>query len=152
MKALKNCSAALLGGIALLIGNVSMLAPRSAFAQAADWTKITENSVKDRFFVDTSSIQRNGSIVWYWEYREFPEANNALLEAKVDQPVLGAVMRWSVDCSAQSQRLRKVNAYTTNRKLIEKFDYGDTGMLLRPKEGSSTYKVMDYVCRSPQKK
>lgn len=152
MKALKNCSAAVLGSVALLMGHLSMFAPRPAIAQTADWTKITENSVKDRFFVDASSIQRNGSIVWYWEYREFPEANNAILEAKVDQPVHGAVMRWSADCSAQTQRLRKVNAYTTNRKLIQKFDYGDTGMLLRPKEGSSTYKVMDYVCRSPQKK
>ncbi len=127
-----------------------MLAPR--LANAAEWTKVTENSVKDRFFVDTSSIQRNGSITWYWEYREFPEANNALLEAKVDPPVHGAVMRWSADCTAQSQRLRKLNAYTTNRKLIQKFDYGDAGMLIQPKAGSSTYRVMDYVCRSPQKK
>lgn len=147
MKALKlaNRSAAFLGSIALLMGNGSI-------AQAVEWTRITENSVKDRFFVDTSSIQRNGSIVWYWEYREFPEANNALVEAKVNQPVHGAVMRWSADCTTQSQRLRKLNAYTTNRKLIEKFDYGDTGLLLQPKTGSSTYKIMDYVCRSAQKK
>lgn len=147
MKALNlaNCSAALVGSVALLMGNVSI-------AHSAEWTKITENSVKDRFFIDASSIQRNGGIVWYWEYREFPEANNALLEAKVDQPVHGAVMRWSVDCATQSQRLRKVNAYTTNRKLIQKFDYGDTGMLLQPKAGSSTHKVMDYACRSSQKK
>ncbi|MER3433744.1 MAG: hypothetical protein C4288_10000 [Leptolyngbya sp. ERB_1_1] len=134
------------------MGSVSLLAQRPAIAQSAEWTKITENSVKDRFFVDTSSIQRDGAIAWYWEYREFPEANNALLEAKVDQPVHGAVMRWSVDCSTQSQRLRKLNAYTTNRKLIQKFEYGDTGMMLQPKAGSSTYKVMDYVCRSQQKK
>ncbi|GAP98146.1 surface-adhesin E family protein [Leptolyngbya sp. NIES-2104] len=138
-------SAAFLSSAVLLMGN-------GAFAQSAQWTRITENSVKDRFFVDASSIQRNGSIVWYWEYREFPEANNALLDVKVDQPLHGAVIRWSADCSNQSQRLRKVNAYTTNRKLIQKFDYGNDGMLIQPKPGSSSHKVMEYACRSPQKK
>lgn len=138
-------SAVFLSSAVLLMGN-------GAFAQSAQWTRITENSVKDRFFVDASSIQRNGSIVWYWEYREFPEANNALLDVKVDQPLHGAVIRWSADCSNQSQRLRKVNAYTTNRKLIQKFDYGNDGMLLQPKPGSSSHKVMEYVCRSPQKR
>ena len=142
---ISNRFAALMGSVAVLLGNVSI-------AHAAEWTKVTENSVKDRFFVDASSIQRDGSIVWYWEYREFPEANNALLEAKVDQPVHGAVMRWSADCAAQSQRLRKLNAYATSRKLIQKFDYGDTGLLQQPKVGSSTHKVLDYVCRSRQQK
>ena len=117
-------------------------------ATAAEWTKVTENAVKDKFFVDTSSIQRNGTIVWYWEYREFPEANNALLEANVNQPLHGAVMRWSADCTSKSQRLRKLNAYTKNRQLIQKFDYGDSGMLLQPKAGSSTANVMNYVCRA----
>lgn len=134
MKTLLNCAIA---------GLVLCFAPA---ALAADWTKITENAVKDRFFIDKSSIQRNGSIVWYWEYREFPEANNALLETKVDQPVLGAVMRWSADCTGKAQRLRKVNAYTTNRQLIQKFEYGDAGMLLQPKSGSSARQVMDYAC------
>ena len=146
MNALKiaNRFVVVISSAAVLFGSVSV-------AQSAEWTKITENAVKDRFFVDASSIQRKGSIVWYWEYREFPEANNALLEAKVEQPVHGAVMRWSADCTAQSQRLRKVNAYTTSRKLIQKFDYGDTGMLLQPKAGSSTHQVMDFVCRSSPK-
>jgi hypothetical protein len=113
---------------------------------AAEWTKITENAVKDRFFVDTSSIQRNGSIVWYWEYREFSEANNALLDVNVKEPLYGAVMRWSVDCTSKSQRLRKLNAYTKNRQLIQKFEYGNNGVFLKPKTGSSTFHVMSYVC------
>ncbi|MCY7273264.1 MAG: hypothetical protein LH702_05835, partial [Phormidesmis sp. CAN_BIN44] len=105
-----------------------------------------ENSVNDKFFVDINSIQRNGSSVWYWEYREFPQPNNAFLDTKVDQPLHGAVIRWSVDCTTKSQRMRKVNAYTKNRKLIQKFEYGDSGMLSQPKPGSSAYAVVDYVC------
>jgi hypothetical protein len=129
-----------------------VIAAIAPVATAAQWTKVTENSAKDKFFVDTSAIQRKGDVVWYWEYREFPEANNAFLEAKVDQPLHGAVVRWSADCGAKSQRLRKVNAYTKNRKLIQKFDYGETGMLTQPRSGSSAYTVMDYVCNAAQKK
>jgi hypothetical protein len=120
-------------------------------ANAAQWTKVTENPVKDRFFVDTSTIQRDGQIVWYWEYREFPEPNNAFLEEKVEQPLYGAVIRWSADCGAKAQRLRKVNAYTKNRQLIQKFDYGNSGMLVQPKTGSSAHTVMNYVCSAAQK-
>jgi len=42
--------------------------------------------------------------------------------------------------------MRKVNAYAKNRKLIQKFEYGDRGMLSKPKPGSSAYAVVDYVC------
>ena len=113
---------------------------------AAEWTKVAQNSVNDKFFVDTSSIQRNNSIAWYWEYREFPQPNNALLDTTVAQPVYGAVMRWSVDCTSKAQRLRKINAYTKNRQLIQKFDYGDSGLLSQPKPGSSAATVVNYVC------
>jgi hypothetical protein len=130
----------------LIAGAFLSVAPA---ASAVEWTKITENSVNDKFFIDTSSIQRNGAIVWYWEYREFPQANNTFVEAKVDQPVHGAVIRWSVDCTNKSQRLRKLNAYTKNRKLIQKFEYGNTGTLMQPRPGSSAYKVVDRVC-TPQ--
>lgn len=126
-----------------MVGTMLAYAP---VASAVEWTKIAENSVNDKFFVDESSIQRNSSIVWYWEYREFPQANNAFLETKVDQPLHGAVIRWSVDCTNKSQRLRKVNAYTKNRKLIQKFEYGDSGTLSQPRPGSSAYAIVDYVC------
>ncbi|NDJ15692.1 surface-adhesin E family protein [Myxacorys almedinensis] len=131
----------------LVVG--AMFAAYSPAVGAVEWTKITENSVNDKFFVDVSSIQRNDAIVWYWEYREFPEPNNALLETEVDQPLYGAVMRWSVDCTSKAQRLRKVNAYTKNRQLIQKFDYGDGGTLSQPKRGSSAYTIVNYVC-SPE--
>ncbi len=132
----------------LVVGAVFAFTPA---VLAAEWTKLTENSVKDKFFVDASSIQRNGAFVWYWEYREFPDANNAILDVAVNQPVHGAVMRWSLDCTNKSQRLRKVNAYTTNRKLIQKFDYGNAGVLMQPRANSSTAVVVNYVCEQQAK-
>lgn len=131
----------------VLTGILLSVAP-AAFA--AEWVKITENSVKDRFFVDKSSIQRRGNIVWYWEYREFQQPNNAFLEEKVDQPVHGVVVNWSVDCTSKAQRLRQVTAYDKNRKVIRKFNYGETGSLAQPKSGSSASTVLNYVCAPQQ--
>jgi hypothetical protein len=127
----------------LVAGTVFSFAPA---VLAVEWTKLTENSVGDKFFIDSSSIQRNGDFVWYWEYREFPKANNAILDVAVNQPLHGAVMRWSLDCTNKSQRLRKLNAYATSRQLIQKFDYGSAGMLMKPNLNSSGAVVVNYVC------
>ncbi|UBF26346.1 hypothetical protein K9N68_33420 [Kovacikia minuta CCNUW1] len=117
---------------------------------AADWVIVTTNSVGDQFFVDKSSIRRNADTIRYWEYRKFPQPNNAFLEETVSQPVYGTVIHWSVDCQSQVQRLRQVTAYNQDRQVIQKFSYGDSGSLAQPKAGSSAQKVVEYVCRSPE--
>ncbi|MFM2429720.1 MAG: hypothetical protein RLZZ511_933 [Cyanobacteriota bacterium] len=131
-----------LGGLAL-----AALSPSRAIA-APQWQKVTENLVGDRFLVDISAIQEQGSNRFYWEYREFVQPNNAFLEVKVSQPVEGAVVRWSINCGTKAQRLLKVNAYTTNRQLIQKFTYGDSGVAVSSRPGSSTYKVGEFVCNA----
>ena len=118
-------------------------------AEAVQWVKVTENAVSDRFFVDASSIQHKGSAVSYWEYREFKEPNNALLETNVDKPVYGVVMRWALDCSNKTQRLERLNAYDQSRQIIRKFNYGAKGTLAQPQPGSSSFAVLNFVC-SPQ--
>ncbi|MGA7932838.1 MAG: hypothetical protein WCA35_04600, partial [Kovacikia sp.] len=76
--------------------------------------------------------------------------NNAFLLEAVNQPVYGAVINWSVDCKSQVQRLRQITAYSKDRQVIQKFTYGDSGSLAQPRVGSSTHKVLDYVCRSAE--
>jgi DNA-binding protein Fis len=122
-----------------------MLAQAPALA-APEWTKVTENAVGDRFFVDTTAVQHKGPITNYWEYREFPQPNNAIVEMPVEQPVLGAVIRWSVNCQTKAQTLRRVNAYTTGRQLINRFDYGETGLAVQSRPGSSAYTVAEFAC------
>lgn len=113
---------------------------------AAEWVNVAKNSVGDAFSIDKSAIQRNGDIVRYWEFREFPQPNNAFLEETVEQPVHGVVIGWSADCASMIQRLRQVTAYDKNRKLIQRFTYGDAGSLAQPKLGSSAYTALKYVC------
>ena len=113
---------------------------------AVEWVSVTQNAVGDRFFIDKSSIQRKDDNVFYWEYREFPQPNNAFLEESVDQPVHGVVISWSANCTSNTQRLRQITAYTKDRKVIKRFSYGESGKLSQPKPGSSTSAVLANAC------
>jgi hypothetical protein len=119
-------------------------------AIAAEWTKVTENAVGDRFLIDTSAIQRKDMTVFYWEYREFAEPNNAFVEVELAQPMYGAVSRWSVDCGTKNgpkkQYIRRVNTYAKDRSLIQKFSYGDPGLLVQSRSGSSAASVAEFAC------
>jgi hypothetical protein len=137
----------------VLLGTIAspLLLPNQP-AQAAEWVKVTENAAKDSFFIDASTIKKTGNTVNYWEYREFIEPNNPFLENPLDKekPVYGVVIRWTADCGAKTQRLRRVNAFSTNRELLQRFDYGDTGTLSQPRPGSSGYEVLETAC-NPKK-
>ncbi|MBF2026049.1 MAG: hypothetical protein IGS48_04680 [Oscillatoriales cyanobacterium C42_A2020_001] len=115
-------------------------------AITAEWESVTQNAVGDRFLIDKSSIQRKADTVFYWEYREFPQPNNAFLEEPVDQPVYGVVLNWSANCTSKTQRLRQVTAYDKARKVIKRFSYGENGALFQPKSGSSASTVLNNVC------
>jgi hypothetical protein len=129
----------------LIIAATAVLgAPAGAIA--AEWTKVTENAVGDRFLIDTSAIQRKDMTVFYWEYREFTEPNNAFIEVELSQPMYGAVSRWSVDCGTKKQYIRRVNTYAKDRSLIQKFSYGDPGLLVQSRSGSSAASVAEFAC------
>ncbi|EKQ70696.1 hypothetical protein OsccyDRAFT_0999 [Leptolyngbyaceae cyanobacterium JSC-12] len=115
-------------------------------AIAAEWESVTQNVVGDRFLIDQSSIQRKADAVFYWEYREFPQPNNAFLEESVDKPVHGVVLNWSANCTSKTQRLRQITAYDKERKVIKRFSYGENGALFQPRAGSSASTVLNYVC------
>lgn len=120
--------------------------PTSAIA--AQWTKATENSAGDQFLVDMSAIQVQGDTRFYWEYREFSAPNNPFIEVELSQPLEGVIIRWAVNCSNKMQRLYRINAYTTNRQLIQKFTYGETGVAVQSRPGSSVYQVGEFVCNT----
>jgi hypothetical protein len=115
-------------------------------AQAVEWTQLTENSVGDKFFIDTSSIKTKGDQVSFWHYRQFIEPNNAFLDEQVEPPVHGTVIRLSANCKTKTARIYRLNAYDKARKLIQRFDYGATGQPMTIKSGSSAFNVLDYAC------
>lgn len=113
---------------------------------AAEWIEVVENSVGDKFYVDKSTMQRNGNNVWYWEYREFEQPNNAFLEVELDEPVYGATIYRSVDCTSRVARLRQLLAHDKDKNVIRRFDYGNEGTLSQSRSGSSSAEVLSYVC------
>jgi hypothetical protein len=137
----------------LLIG-LAVLCTAVSFAPVAlaveDWVEVTENEVGDRFLVDRNSIENREGIIWYWEYRDFQEPNNAFVGVELDQPVYGALVYRSVDCTSLVSRLRRITVHGRGRQVIHRAVYDDNGRLTQPVQGSSSAAVLRFVCDQEQ--
>ncbi|MEC4984591.1 MAG: hypothetical protein SAJ37_08070 [Oscillatoria sp. PMC 1068.18] len=126
---------------------ISCLLSFASAAQAVEWVEVVVNQVGDKFFVDRDSLDAKGDIVWFWEHREFLEPNNAFLEEELGQPLFAVTVYRSVDCTNNSERQRQIIAYDREKRVIRRFNYGETGRLYRPMNGSSSAQVLAYVCK-----
>lgn len=131
--------------IPLAIGGAIALYPVVAQADA-NWVRVITNSVGDEFMVDSNSIRVGGNRVSYWEYRNFPQPNNAFLPEEVEGSVYGVMLLQSVDCTAMGVQSQRVVVYGEGRQEINRFDYGNTTPLTQPAEGSSAHAVLQFVC------
>ncbi len=123
-----------------------LLVTATSTLAAVEWYKVTVNAVGDKFYIDKSSVQRQGNVVRYWEYREFPQANKVFFEEKLDRPLHGVVSFWTTDCTTRLGRMRKAIAYDKDRKVIREFNYGDGAKPIQVASNSSAGKVVDYAC------
>ena len=137
----------LLIGLAVLCAAISY-APVAVAAE--DWVEVTENDVGDRFLVDRNSIENRNGIIWYWEYRDFQEPNNAFVGVELDQPVYGTLVYRSVDCTSLVARLRRITVHGRGREVIHRAVYDDNGQLSQPMQGSSSAAVLRFVCDQDQ--
>lgn len=133
-------------GLVQFLGITTAILLATPAIAAEEWVQVTVNSVGDRFMVDKNSLQRKGNAVWFWEYRSFPQPNNAFLEEKVDQPVYGVVLHRSVDCRTKIDRLRRITAYNQKKQVIRRFNYEAVEQLSKPTAGSSAEAVLNFVC------
>lgn len=124
----------------------SLLAQTAVAWAEPVWNEVTVNAVGDRFLVDRNSIETRGDSVWYWEYRDFRQPNNAFVEETIEEPVYGVMLYRSVDCASNVVRLRQLIAHDRQRQQLGRFSYGDTGSLSEPMAGSSAAAVVRYVC------
>ncbi|MEP0958832.1 surface-adhesin E family protein [Microcoleus sp. FACHB-1515] len=130
----------------LLIAALFSILPAPIASAQVQWTEITTNAAGDRFLVDQNSIQVNGNSVWYWQYRDFPQPNNAFVEEEISQPVHGVMLYQSADCTSGVERLRRLTVFGQNRQVLQRFNYGESGSLSQPQPGSSANAVLRYVC------
>jgi hypothetical protein len=139
----------LLIGLAAIIPVVSAA---GALAQSPepDWVEVTSNAVGDRFMVDRNSIALRDGIAWYWEFRDFPQPNNAFVGLELEQPVHGAMLYRSVDCASRVSRLRQMIVHGPERQVIQRVNYGDAGQLAQPLPGSSAAAVLRFVCEQSE--
>ncbi|MBD2463091.1 hypothetical protein H6G89_18810 [Oscillatoria sp. FACHB-1407] len=136
-------------GLAAMIPFVTVA---SVLAQPAqeNWVEITRNAVGDRFMVERNSIEFKDGIVWYWEYRDFPQPNDVFIGVELEQPVYGAMLYRSVDCASGVSRLRRVVVHGRERQVIQRINYNDAGPLAQPQSGSSAATVLRFVCEQSQ--
>ncbi|MGG6298172.1 surface-adhesin E family protein [Leptolyngbya sp. AN02str] len=139
----------------LLIALVAMMpavGASGALAQSTQptWVEVTRNAVGDRFMVERDSIDLRDDVVWFWEYRDFPEPNNAFVGVELEQPVHGAMLYRSVDCVSGVSRLRQMVVHNRERQVIQRFNYGNAGQLAQPQSGSSAAAVLSFVCEQSQ--
>lgn len=143
----------LLVGLAAVMSTVSV---SGAWAQSTDqstdveWVEVTRNAVGDRFMVERNSIEVRDGVVWFWEHRDFPQPNNALLDMELDQPVYSALLYRSVDCVGGVSRLRQIIVNNQERQVIQRINYGSDGQLSQPQPGSSAAAVLRFVCEQAQ--
>ncbi|HEY9698506.1 MAG TPA: surface-adhesin E family protein [Trichocoleus sp.] len=124
----------------------SVIGYASAAPAAENWVLVTTNSVGDRFLIDQNSIERNENSVRYWQYRDFQQPNNAILDFQVDRPVYGVMFYQSSDCQSGTERLWRVVAFDQNRQVIRRVNYEENGALSQPNEGSSAAAVLKFAC------
>ncbi len=131
---------------------VPVISTPIALAQSAeeDWVEVTYNTAGDRFMIERNSIELRDGTVWYWEHRDFPQPNNAIVEDELEQPVHSATLYRSADCASGISRLRQVIVRNEERQVIERINYGDAGQLAQPQPGSSAAAVLSFACEQAQ--
>ena len=107
-------------------------------------------STGDRFMVERNSIELRDDVVWYWEHRDFPQPNDALVGVELEQPVYSATLYRSASCADGVSRLRQIIVRNEERQVIERINYGDTGQLAQPQPGSSAAAVLGFACEQAQ--
>lgn len=131
--------------LSLTLFGACLIQGTGAIAQAV-WSEVAVNEVGDRFLVSNDSIQFRGDTAYFWEFRDFPQSNNAFVEEDIDQPIYGATIYRSVDCRSGVTRMRQLLVHDSERAVIEQFNYGDDGSLSQPRAGSSAAAVIQHVC------
>lgn len=139
----------------LLVGLTAIVCAASASAALAqstqeDWVEVTSNAVGDRFMVERNAIEFRDGAVWYWEYRSFPQPNNAFVGVELEKPVYSVMLYRSADCAGGVSRLRRIIARDQEQQVIERINYDDAGPLTQPQPGSSAAAVLQFVCEQAQ--
>lgn len=113
---------------------------------AEEWVEVTVNQVGDRFSIDKNSIQRSDGKVWYWEYRAFPQPNNAFVDLQIEEPVHGVLLYQAADCAAGTEQMRRLVVFGKQRNVIQRVNYDDNGRVSKPMAGSSAETVLRFAC------
>jgi hypothetical protein len=105
-------------------------------ASAATWLLVVDSESGGSSYIDTDSIRRDESTVWYW-------AKNIMSNGSF-------ITYQSGDCNARLIRMREFHRYTSNGTLIGSSTPGDYGPLSRVIPDSVGEALLEQACRWTQ--
>lgn len=103
-------------------------------ATATTWLWVSETESGESSYIDTDSIRRDGSTVWYW--------------VKNTKAYGDFVAYHSADCNARLIRIRELYEYSSNGSLIRSSTPGDNGLLTRVVPGTVGEAWLEQACSS----
>jgi len=107
---------------------------------AANWVSVTVSSIGDEFFVDKSSLQRDGDSVTFWAKDNYGE--------RTTQGALSAKVQETVNCRRREKIMRYYINYDDKDNRGRVIVSGNPEDKWRPiPPGTVAWDVMQFVCR-----
>ncbi|MGB3205471.1 MAG: surface-adhesin E family protein [Crinalium sp.] len=115
----------------------------SAIAAKPKWVRVSTNENNDVFYVDKSSIKRNGEFRYFWGKVVFAKPYKLVTNNKL---AYSHISYKSIDCLTQVYRIRSVTALDRKGKVIGRQIDGEQGDINIALSDTSFSKVADFVC------
>ncbi len=115
-------------------------------AIADGWVRIYTNRTFNYVtYVHKNSIQRQGAIRYFWVHLALTEDGS--LAAVQSIPVAGINLYYSADCQSKLVRLRTLEAYDPQGRLLKQENLGDRASLeVMTTDTPETRGLVRYVC------
>jgi hypothetical protein len=128
-------------GLSILL--MAAIAPVSA-AQA-DWVRVVTDADREVWYINPGSIQRNGSIRFFWVYRDTTDSRPIFSEQ--GRSIYGMTAYLSTDCRSGAVRIRTAEFFDSNSNLVTKANPGDRGPVGNAFRGHPVAQaITKYVC------
>lgn len=120
----------------VLLGSSSVLAQQQ-------WTKVGQDSQGDTYYVEASSIQRNGIFRIYAVFTEYTKPQ----EITPGVTAVSGVAFQKTNCQTRTTQIRAVRYMGANNAIVLQEADSDRAPFLSPPPGTIGRAVADFVCR-----
>jgi len=133
--------------LALTIGTAACVINLNILkATADDWVRIYTNRTQNYvIYLHKTTIVRNGPIRYFWVH--LTRADGLPVATSGGRRISGMNLYYSADCQKRVVRLRTMEIYDDNGRLVDQQNLGDTGFVDQmTTDTPETKGITNYVC------